>query len=162
MLKSIRVAFAAVFLAGFTARVSAQAVTTGKEEKKTDENIVVMEKFVTGEKNDPNGVMPPPNSMFGLDKSVLEIPRSISTVSGEMVEKFHINELVDMASFVPSTYTSFSFGIQGGLNIRGGAGDTYYREMKRINNGPNMPTLIGASDGVDIVRGPPSAVFGAG
>ena len=67
-----------------------------------------------------------------------------------------------MASFVPSTYTSFSFGIQGGLSIRGGAGDTYYREMKRINNGPNMPTLIGASDGVDIVRGPPSAVFGAG
>jgi iron complex outermembrane receptor protein len=126
------------------------------------DTVLTMEKFVTEEKSDPNGVLPPPNAMFGLDKMVVEIPRSISTVSGDMVEKFHINELVDMASFVPSTYTSFSFGIQGGLNIRGGAGDTYYREMKRINNGPNMPTLIGASDGVDIVRGPPSAVFGAG
>lgn len=126
------------------------------------DTVLTMDKFNAEEKSDPNGVLPPPNSMFGLDKMVVEIPRSISTVSGDMVEKFHINELVDMASFVPSTYTSFSFGIQGGLNIRGGAGDTYYREMKRINNGPNMPTLIGASDGVDIVRGPPSAVFGAG
>lgn len=126
------------------------------------DTVITMEKFNTEERSDPNGVLPPPNAMFGLDKMVVEIPRSISTVSGDMVEKFHINELVDMASFVPSTYTSFSFGIQGGLNIRGGAGDTYYREMKRINNGPNMPTLIGASDGVDIVRGPPSAVFGAG
>src|SRR5882672_4047107 len=140
-----------------------QAVEEKKEDKDAPkENIVVMEKFVAAEKNDPNGVLPPPNSMFGLDKPVVEIPRSISAVSGDMVEKFHINELVDMASFVPSTYTSFSYGIQGGLSVRGGAGDTYYREMKRINNGPNMPTLIGASDGVDIVRGPPSAVFGAG
>src|SRR5882672_9650080 len=140
-----------------------QAVEEKKEDKDAPkENIVVMEKFVAAEKNDPNGVMPPPNSMFGLDKPVVEIPRSISAVSGDMVEKFHINELVDMASFVPSTYTAFSFGIQGGLSIRGGSGDAYYRDMKRINNGPNMPTLIGASDGVDVVRGPPSAVYSAG
>lgn len=128
---------------------------------KKDE-VIIMEKFVAQESNDPNGVMPPPNSMFGLDKPVVDIPRSISTVSGDMVEKFNINELVDMARFVPSTYTTFSFGIQGGLSVRGSAGDGYYRDMKRINNGPNMPTLIGASDGVDIVRGPPSAVYGAG
>ena len=162
-----RALIATLILAGaaFAAAQSVEktdAPPAGKKEKTAEENVVVMEKFVTEEKNDPNGVMPPPNSMMGLDKDLIEIPRSVSSVSGAMVEKFHINELVDMASFVPSTYTSFSFGIQGGLNIRGGAGDTYYREMKRINNGPNMPTLIGASDGVDIVRGPPSAVFGAG
>src|SRR3954468_13665332 len=126
------------------------------------ESIVLMEKFVASEGNDPKGVMPPPNNAFGMDKPVLEIPRSISTVSGEMVEKFNINELVDMARFVPSTYTSFSFGIQGGLSVRGASGDAYYRDMKRIANGPNMPTIIGASDGVDVVRGPPSAVYGAG
>lgn len=141
--------------------VPAPAATPAPDTKEA-ENIVVMEKFVAEERNDPNGVMPPPNAMFGLDKPVLDIPRSISTVSGEMVEKFNINELVDMAKFVPSTYTTFSFGIQGGLSVRGGAGDAYYRDMKRINNGPNMPTLIGASDGVDIVRGPPSAVYSAG
>lgn len=143
--------------------LSAQKVDAPKEDSKDGkENIVVMEKFVAEEKGDPNGVMPPPNSMFGLDKPVVEIPRSISTVSGEMVEKFNINELVDMAKFVPSTYTAFSFGIQGGLSVRGGSGDAYYRDMKRINNGPNMPTLIGASDGVDVVRGPPSSIYGAG
>ncbi len=132
------------------------------EEKKESENIVVMEKFVADEKADPNGVLPPPNDAFGMSKPVFEIPRSISTVSGEMVEKFNINELVDMAKFVPSTYTAFSFGIQGGLSVRGSAGDAYYRDMKRISNGPNMPTLIGASDGVDVVRGPSSSVYGAG
>lgn len=138
------------------------AAQTEEKEKKETETIITMEKFVADEKSDPNGVLPPPNDMFGLSKSVVEIPRSISTVSGDMVEKFNINELVDMARFVPSTYTSFSFGIQGGLSVRGGSGDAYYRDMKRIANGPNMPTIIGASDGVDVVRGPPSAVYGAG
>lgn len=138
------------------------ASTDAKKETEETEPIVTMEKFVSTDKFDPKGVMPPPNNIFGVDKPVLEIPRSISTVSGDMVEKFNINELVDMARFVPSTYTSFSFGIQGGLSVRGSAGDAYYRDMKRIQNGSNMPTVIGASDGVDVVRGPPSAVYGAG
>jgi len=164
MSKFLRVAvIAASVAAAFTVRAQTADSTEPKEKQKpADESIVVMEKFVANDL-DPSGLIPRnSDSVFGLGKPIIETPRSISIVSGDMVDKFHINELVDMASFVPSTYTSFSFGIQGGLNIRGGAGDTYYREMKRINNGPNMPTLIGASDGVDIVRGPPSAVYGAG
>jgi iron complex outermembrane receptor protein len=161
MSKFTRLAVLVVSIASATTAIHAQTNGDSKE-KKPDENIVVMEKFVAND-NDPSGLIPKiSDSVFGLGKPIVDTPRSISIVSGDMVDKFHINELVDMASFVPSTYTSFSFGIQGGLNIRGGAGDTYYREMKRINNGPNMPTLIGASDGVDIVRGPPSAVYGAG
>lgn len=158
MSKFIRIAVLASLFAGANTAIRAEE----SKEKKTDEPVVVMEKFVAND-NDPSGIMPKiSDSIFGLGKPILETPRSISIVSGDMVDKFHINELVDMASFVPSTYTSFSYGIQGGLSIRGSAGDTYYREMKRINNGSNMPTLIGASDGVDIVRGPPSAVYGAG
>ncbi len=162
MSQRIPLVVAAACTLGILAAVHAQTDDAKEKEKKPDENIVVMEKFVAND-NDPSGLIPKiSDSVFGLGKPIVETPRSISIVSGDMVDKFHINELVDMASFVPSTYTSFSYGIQGGLNIRGGPGDTYYREMKRINNGPNMPTLIGASDGVDIVRGPPSAVYGAG
>jgi iron complex outermembrane recepter protein len=135
------------------------------EEKKTEENIVVLEKFVAEENSfDPNGVIPrgPTGDVFGLPKPVLETPRSISIVASEMIDKFNINELVDLARFAPSTYTAFSFGIQGAVDVRGDGADVYFRGVKRINNGSNMPTIIGASDGVSIVRGPPSAVNGSG
>jgi len=128
------------------------------------EPIYVLEKFVTENKgDDPNSLMPSqPIDTLGLAKKIVETPRSVSTVSGEMIEKFNIGELADLARFSPSTYTAFSFGVQGGLQVRGDTADTYFADMKKLNNAANLPTIIGASDGVTIVRGPTSATLGAG
>ncbi|HVS53724.1 MAG TPA: TonB-dependent receptor [Opitutaceae bacterium] len=139
------------------------AQTEEKKEKDAEENIVVLEKFVTSDDKDPKGLIPRSSeSVFGLAKPILETPRSISVVGSEMIDKYAINELVDLGKFAPSTYTAFSFGIQGAVDVRGDGADVYYRGMKRITNGSNMPTVIGASDGVSVVRGPPSAVNGSG
>lgn len=128
------------------------------------EPILVLEKFVTQDVGeDPNAIMPTqPVDILGLDKKIVETPRSMSVVSGEMIDKFNMTELADLSRFSPSTYTAFSFGVQGGLSVRGDSSDTYYGDMKKLNNGSNLKMIVGASDGVTIVRGPPSAVLGAG
>ncbi len=127
------------------------------------EPIVLLDKFVVGRGEDPNSLMPnQPIDTLGLSKKIVETPRSISVVSGDMIEKFNIGELADLARFSPSTYTAFSFGVQGGLQVRGDTADTYFADMKKLNNASNLPTIIGASDGVTIVRGPASAILGAG
>lgn len=152
-----------IIAAALVAAAGSSWAQTALKEKPTDENIVVMEKFVAEDGNDPKGIIPRnSDSLMGYAKPVLETPRSVSIIGSEMIDKFNINELVDLGRFAPSTYTAFSFGIQGAVDVRGDGADVYYRGVKRITNGSNMPTIIGASDGVSIVRGPPSAVNGAG
>ncbi len=98
-------------------------------------------------------------SVFGFDKSVLETPRSISTISSEQIERFGINDIDDFVVLAPGTFTQSFFGTSG-LDVRGTAGETYFRGVRRLDNPGNYPTPIGASDRIDIVRGPASPIYG--
>jgi len=60
----------------------------------------------------------------------------------------------------PGSFTQSFFGVAGSLDVRGTAGENYFRGVRRIDNPGNYPTPIGASDSIDIVRGPASPVFG--
>ncbi|MEM9842196.1 MAG: TonB-dependent receptor plug domain-containing protein, partial [Pseudomonadota bacterium] len=60
----------------------------------------------------------------------------------------------------PGTFTNSFFGVGGALDIRGQAGETYFRGVRRLDNPGNYPTPIGASDRIDIVRGPASPIYG--
>ena len=46
------------------------------------------------------------------------------------------------------------------MDIRGTPGETYFRGIRRLDNPGNYPTPIGASDRIDIVRGPASPIYG--
>ena len=98
-------------------------------------------------------------SVFGFDKSVLDTPRSISTISSEQIERFGINNVDDFVALAPGTFTQSFFGTNG-LDVRGTAGETYFRGVRRLDNPGNYPTPIGASDRIDIVRGPASPIYG--
>jgi len=98
-------------------------------------------------------------SVFGFEKSVLETPRSISTISSEQIERFGINNIDDFIMLAPGTFTQSFFGTNG-LDVRGTAGETYFRGVRRLDNPGNYPTPIGASDRIDIVRGPASPIYG--
>ena len=98
-------------------------------------------------------------SVFGFDKSVLETPRSLSTVSSEQIERFGIRDIDDLVALAPGTFTQSFFGTSG-LDVRGTAGETYFRGVRRLDNPGNYPTPIGASDRIDIVRGPASPIYG--
>lgn len=97
-------------------------------------------------------------SVFGFQKSLLETPRSASTVSWEQIERFNLSDIDDLVALAPGTYTQSFFGVAGGLDVRGTPGETYFRGVRRLDNPGNYPTPIGAADRIDIVRGPASPI----
>jgi iron complex outermembrane receptor protein len=102
----------------------------------------------------------PVDSVFGFDKTVLETPRSLTTISNDLMTKTIITGINDLVALTPGSFTQSFFGVAGSLDIRGTPGENYFRGMKRIDNPGNYPTPLGASDSVDIVRGPASPIFG--
>jgi iron complex outermembrane receptor protein len=99
-------------------------------------------------------------SIFGFDKTIVETPRSASTISAEQIERFGISDIYDLVAQAPGTFTNSFFGVGGALDIRGSPGEVYFRGVRRLDNAGNYPTPIGASERVDIVRGPASPIYG--
>ncbi|MDB6095670.1 MAG: putative TonB-dependent receptor [Verrucomicrobia bacterium] len=157
-----------IFTAAVACRLAAETAP-GTETKPpaspATEPIVTLEKFVTNEKNeDPGGVMPakPVSSIFGIALTAAETPRSVSVVSTEMLNQYGITNVEGLAAVVPNSYTSSAFGIAGSLDLRGTNAANFFRGMQRIENGGIFPTPIGATDSIDVVRGPPSPIYGPG
>ena len=99
-------------------------------------------------------------SLFGFYKSLLETPRSASSISDEMLDRFIVRDIDEMIALAPGSFTQSFFGVAGTLDIRGTPGETYFRGMRRLDNPGNYPTPLGASTRVDIVRGPASPIHG--
>lgn len=99
-------------------------------------------------------------SVFGFGKSILETPRSASTISEAQLTRFNVSDIDELVAFTPGTFTQSFFGVAGSLDVRGTPGETYFRGVRRLDNPGNYPTPIGASSRVDIVRGPASPIYG--
>ncbi len=102
----------------------------------------------------------PVDSVFGFAKTVLETPRSLTTITSDLLNKTIITGINDLVALTPGSFTQSFFGVAGSLDVRGTAGENYFRGVRRIDNPGNYPTPIGASDSIDIVRGPASPIFG--
>ena len=99
-------------------------------------------------------------AVFGFGKSILETPRSASTISDEQMERFNVTDIDELVAFAPGTFTQSFFGVAGSLDVRGTPGEVYFRGVRRLDNPGNYPTPIGASSRIDIVRGPASPIYG--
>ena len=98
--------------------------------------------------------------VFGFGESLLETPRSASTISTEQLSRFNITDIDELVAFAPGTFTQSFFGVAGILDVRGTPGEVYFRGMRRLDNSGNYPTPIGAAQRLDIVRGPASPIMG--
>ena len=122
------------------------------------EEEVMEEVVVTGDLNSLPGE--DVKSIFGFNKSILETPRSVSTVSEELMDRMNMQDIDELVTVSPGSFTQSFFGVADGLDVRGTPGETYFRGIRRLDNPGNYPTPIGASDRVDIVRGPASPIYG--
>jgi outer membrane receptor protein involved in Fe transport len=122
---------------------------------------VVDEIVITG---DPNRILPnsPSDSSFGFNKPLLETPRAVSIISQETIELFGLTAVEDLVKVVPGVYTTTRFGIQGGVDVRNVPADTYFRGMKRLNLQGHARSVLAAMDTIEIVKGPPSPIYGMG
>ena len=128
-----------------------------------DEDVVELDTFVAEEEvSDDLGMLQtePVDSVFGFGKTILETPRAVSSVSSEFLDAFAVGSINDIVSFVPGSFTTSFFGVAGSLDVRGTPADNYFRGVKRISNDGIFPTPIGATDRIDVVRGPMSPISG--
>jgi len=115
-------------------------------------------------KIDPFNVVPtePTPSLFGLDKSIEDTPRSITTADAETLTRYSVKTVNDLVTVAPGTFTGSYFGIPGSVFIRGDVGDNFFRGFRRVENRGNYETPVAATDHIEIVKGPPSPVYGGG
>ncbi len=104
----------------------------------------------------------PNDTVFGLDKPLIETPRSASFVSDLTLQRYGIETIDGLTAVSPGTYTASFYGVPGALNIRGTLAENYFRGFKRIENRGTYSTPIGAADQIQIVRGPPTPIYGSG
>ncbi|TCP29880.1 TonB-dependent receptor plug domain-containing protein [Sphingomonas sp. BK235] len=118
---------------------------------------------VTGAR-DLNGVIQAGStgSVFGIDKPLVDTPRSITAVSDELLSRYNIRNVFDLASVSAGASTGSYFGVPGSLNLRGNMADNYFNGFQGLSNFANYPTPVDATSSIEIVRGPASPVFGAG
>jgi iron complex outermembrane receptor protein len=140
--------------------VAAEPAETATE-KKADDVATLGDVDVT---EDPMRVLPSvsSSSTFGFDKPLLETPRSVSFISSDVIERVGLSAVEDLARVAPGVFTTTRFGVQGGIDVRNVSADMYFRGMKRVTLQGNGRSVLAAMDSIEIVKGPPSPIFGMG
>ncbi|HEX7759020.1 MAG TPA: TonB-dependent receptor [Caulobacteraceae bacterium] len=102
------------------------------------------------------------NTAMGLDKPLIETPRSASLVSDVTLERYGVTTIDKLTAVSPGTYTASFYGVPGSLNIRGTLAENYFMGFKRIENRGTYSTPIGDAAQIEIVRGLPAPIYGPG
>jgi iron complex outermembrane receptor protein len=115
-------------------------------------------------KIDPYNVVPttPTPTLFGFDQKLEEIPRSISTADQETLLRYDVKTVNDIVAVSSGTFTGSYFGIPGSVFLRGDIGDNFFRGFRRVENRGNYATPVAATDHIEVVKGPPSPIYGGG
>src|SRR5579871_444773 len=115
-------------------------------------------------KIDTYNVLPvtPTPSIYGFDQKLEDIPRSISTADQETLLRYDVKTVNDIVTVSSGTFTGSYFGIPGSVFLRGDIGDNFFRGFRRVENRGNYQTPVGATDHIEIVKGPPSPIYGGG
>lgn len=126
---------------------------------------MTLESFgVSAAEADVYAVLPtrPTSSVFGSERSLQDTPRSITLIESSLTDLYGIRSVNDFVAVTAGTYTGNYFGVPGALTVRGASADNFFRGFRRIENRGNFPTVIGGTDYVEIIKGPPPPVYGGG
>src|SRR4051812_38817488 len=102
------------------------------------------------------------SAAFGLDKPLLETPRAVTLVSDTTVARYGITGVNALTAITPSAYTASYYGVEGAVSLRGTLAENYFRGFKRAENRGTYSTPLSDAAGIEILRGPPSPIYGAG
>src|SRR3712207_4194382 len=90
------------------------------------------------------------------------LPISASFASALTLERYGVRTVDDLVEVSPGAFTDSYYGVPGSLALRGTLAENYFRGFKRVENRGTYPTPLGAADRVEIVRGPPTPLYGPG
>ncbi len=129
---------------------------------KSDEDVTSLSDVEVTE--DPTRFLPSDSSgsSFGFNKPLLETPRSVSFISREQIDLYDLSSVADLGRVMAGVYTPARYGIEGSIDVRGVPADSYLRGMKRVVLQGNARSVLAAMDSIEVVKGPPSPIYGLG
>ncbi len=125
----------------------------------------VLEKFIVRESaayraGDLRPTSRPVDSVNGFDQSVVEVPRAVTVLTPELMRRFGLENLADLARLGAGTQAANYFGIPGTPYLRGVKATTFFNGMARAYQRNEMPVSFGSLEAIDLVKGPAPVQFG--
>ncbi len=102
------------------------------------------------------------STVMGDSRSILDTPRAVSSITEALLNERGIHGVREFIAYTPGGYASASYGLATTPNLRGDTAETYINGQRRSYNLYGFLPSWNGIEAVDIVRGPGSAVFGAG
>jgi outer membrane receptor protein involved in Fe transport len=139
--------------------VSSSNTASGAEEQK----VTTLEKFTVSDVPVEDQILPtvrPISSVYGDDRDIIDIPRSVSSVNSAWMEDRDIKNAMDFGQFSPGVYSSANYGIPGVPQIRGDEAQIYVNGQQMPFSRNSTSLSFNGVEAMDIVKGPGTAVYG--
>src|SRR5260370_29279587 len=93
----------------------------------------------------------------------MEVPRNVTIISRAQLDDISVLDVRDFTKLTTSSFTTTNFGAPANPSIRGQTADVLVNGMREglTSNGNGLPIDFNSFDSVDIMKGPPSVVYGA-
>ncbi len=129
----------------------------------SDEELTELEEFIAEESGvEDSGTMDPTSrpvdSVYG-SMNVLDIPRSVTVLTPEMMKQFNITDYHDLDKIGAGMQRVNYYGLPGTPFMRGDLSGTFFNGMLRAYNRNDMPVSFGSMEALDVVKGPAPAHF---
>ena len=135
---------------------SAEAAAEGQKATK-------LEKYTVSDVPISEQVLPtvrPIGDVLGDDTSIIDIPRSVSSVNAAWMKDRMVKNAMDFGQFSPGVYSAAQYGIPAVPFIRGDLGSVYVDGQISMFSRNSTPPSFNGVESMDIVKGPGSAVYG--
>ena len=145
-----------------TAQV-ASGTGTSTSTSSSDDTVTTLEKYTVSDVPVSQQILPtvrPVDSVMGDAENVLDIPRSVTTINKAWMDDRQIKNAMDFGQFSPGVYSPARYGVPATPLIRGDNAQMYYDGQQGMYTSSSIFPSFNGVEGMDIVKGPGSAVFG--
>ena len=101
----------------------------------------------------------PTSSVFG-ELSALDVPRSLTVLTPELMAQFDIQDFSDLGRIGAGTQQRNYYGVPGTPVLRGAEGGVFFNGIQRAFQRNEMPLSFGSFEAMDVVKGPAPAHLG--
>ncbi|MEO6874097.1 MAG: TonB-dependent receptor plug domain-containing protein [Opitutaceae bacterium] len=126
-------------------------------------DVTVLEKYTVKGIPAQDQIMPtvrPISSVMGDARNIMDTPRSVSSISKELMEQVRLTSVTDFTQFSPGVYTAARYGLATTPMVRGDLAELYFNGQRTKYSRDSVQPSFNGVEALDIVKGPGSAVYG--
>jgi outer membrane receptor protein involved in Fe transport len=127
------------------------------------DSVTTLEKYTVTDVPVTEQILPtvrPISSVYGDDRSIIDIPRSVTSVNKAWMDDRQVKNAMDFGQFATGVYSAAQYGIPAVPFIRGDLAQIYLDGQVMIYTRNSVPPSFNEVEALDIVKGPGSAVYG--